>query len=80
MNPYQDVIDWLRSDQGSAWSETRMMQAAVYAARHLGGAMAWHLNRSSQLGTTYPLYLAGVLSVKEDLPLNLEREAVNPDG
>jgi hypothetical protein len=25
-NPFQDVIDWLHSDEGMAWSEARLLQ------------------------------------------------------
>lgn len=66
MNPYQDVIDWLRSPEGSRWSEMRMKNAIVQANvtfRSLAGG--WHLNRPTGDTIETPLYLAGVLSVKE---------------
>lgn len=66
MNPYQDVIDWLRSPEGSKWSEQRMVHAG-YESAALDGSINWRLNTPS--GVTLwevPLYLGGVLSVKED--------------
>jgi hypothetical protein len=66
VNPYQDVIDWLRSPEGSGWSERRMQEAAYNAALQ-PGALSWHLNRSDRLIGQYPLYMAGVLSVKDDM-------------
>jgi hypothetical protein len=35
-NPYQDVIDWLRTSEGEAWSENRMALAkAIYSSGQL---------------------------------------------
>lgn len=67
MNPYQEVIDWLRSAEGSRWSENRMKEAAWHACMLLDdGSGAWSL--ISRTGDTLfvPLYMGGVLSVKED--------------
>ena len=68
MNPYQDVIDWLRSPEGERWSETRMHDAACTGAADsfLLAPSGWHLNRRDGSTTDSPLYLGGVLSVKED--------------
>lgn len=66
VNPYQEVIDWLRSDEGSSWSEHRMQEARVYADYSLVGPGAWHLNQRTDDDTFSPLYLSGVLSVKDD--------------
>ena len=56
-NPYQPVIDWLRSPEGEAWSEQRL--AHDY----------WQPSVSDYQRTTYnvsgPAYLRGIFSVKE---------------
>ena len=66
MNPYQDVIDWLRSPEGSSWSEQRMRKAVMKAFDLDGSGSMWNLNRMTGDTMDSPLYLGGVLSVKED--------------
>lgn len=65
MNPYQEVIDWLRSDEGSKWSEMRMREARKFAAYSLVGPGGWNLTQITGDCVGTPLYLGGVLSVKE---------------
>lgn len=68
MNPYQPVIDWLRSKEGEAWSEARMQRATFYANSELvGDRGGWHLNHRTGDTIATPLYLGGVLSIKEDV-------------
>ena len=62
-NPYQDVIDWLRSPEGENWSEQRMRKARTLTTR---------IGPSRELATLTaygvrggPLFLGGVLSVKD---------------
>lgn len=63
-NPYQEVIDWLRSPEGSEWSEKRMRDARTFENR-AGEIVQLHTlnNYGYRVG---PLFLAGVLSVKEN--------------
>lgn len=65
MNKFQDVIDWLRSPEGSRWSETRMREAVVHAQSADPDGEGWHLNHPTGDTIFSPLYLSGVLSVKE---------------
>lgn len=64
-NPYQDVINWLRSPEGEKWSEERMRTAAV-ALLNLSPAEIrfWNLNRYGNWQG--PLFMGGMFSVKED--------------
>lgn len=55
-NPYQDVIDWLRSPAGENWSEQRMTDAR-------GGAAVTTL---TSYGYTVPFLWKGIMSVKTD--------------
>lgn len=66
MNEFQDVIDWLRSPEGSRWSEMHMREAVVHAqAVDPCSSEGWNLNLTDGHTIDSPLYLAGVLSVKE---------------
>ena len=60
-NPYQAVIDWLRSPAGENWSEMRMTRA-----RNNGSMEDLSATLNDYGLKTGPLYLGGVLSVKED--------------
>ena len=55
-NPYQDVIDWLRSPAGENWSEERMV-AARRGAR---------VSTAVTYGDPSVLLWKGILSVKTD--------------
>lgn len=57
-NPYQDIINWLRSPAGEHWSETRIATAATDEGRPAPG-MTRYANSSEW-------WLGGVFSVKED--------------
>jgi hypothetical protein len=58
-NPYQDVIDWLRSREGESWSETR-----IACARRSNGNYGHTL---VQYGAhSGEIWMGGVLSVKDD--------------
>jgi hypothetical protein len=43
------------------------MKLAAFNACLTPGSMSWHLNRSDRITSYYPMYMAGVLSVKDDL-------------
>ena len=58
VNPYQDVIDWLRSPEGETWSEARIRQAAV-----VNGNSG---HTCTRYGTRGDLWMGGMFSVKED--------------
>lgn len=53
-NPYQDVIDWLRSPDGELWSEQRMT-----LARDRGFTL-------TDYGVGGPLVWKGIMSFKAD--------------
>jgi hypothetical protein len=57
-NPYQAVIDWLRSPEGEAWSEGRMRPVGV-----LGYVIQNSVIRNS--AAMGPAYLKGVFNIKE---------------
>lgn len=57
-NPYQGVIDWLRSAEGCRWSEERLARASVNDNTLI--------DYSGATNTPSPLWLAGVFSIKED--------------
>jgi hypothetical protein len=59
-NPYQDVIDWLRSPDGEFWSEQRLKTAA-----RSNGTYGHTINRYGAQGY---LWMGGVLCVKDDYP------------
>lgn len=59
MNPYQDIIDWLRSPDGERWSENRMSEG-----RRISDAGPVDYARAFAEGETPALI--GVFSVKED--------------
>lgn len=64
MNPYQDVIDWLRSPEGEKWSEQRMRTAAFSSPLPMG-CFHWNLNTFGNWQG--PVYMGGMFSVKEDV-------------
>jgi hypothetical protein len=64
-NPFQTVIDWLRSDEGQQWSEDRMREAR-FGYRTDGRNYYEASIVSYSVATTETVYLKGVLSVKED--------------
>lgn len=57
-NPYQDVIDWLRTPEGERWSEERMRVARVM---HSSGQLTLTAYGDKEL-----LIWKGILSVKSD--------------
>lgn len=59
-NPYQEVIDWLRSPAGEKWSENRI---AVAKARQCTSASQLTL---TSYGDKELLCWKGILSVKRD--------------
>ncbi len=63
-NPYQDVIEWLRSEEGSKWSETRMQQARLVSTSSRFSCYYSTLNDYGFRPGAF--YLGGVLSIKED--------------
>jgi hypothetical protein len=57
-NPYQEVIDWLRSPEGERWSESRMQVARVTS-----GSAISNLN---SYGCHEILMWKGIFSIKRD--------------
>lgn len=57
-NPYQGVIDWLRSAEGCRWSEKRLARARG-EGEGVGVVTYDYLNSSS------PLWLGGMFSIKD---------------
>lgn len=60
MNPYQEIIDWLRSPAGERWSESRLRRAR--RASQSSTPTAYTLGWSG----TGPVALPGVFNIKED--------------
>lgn len=58
-NPYQEVIDWLQSPEGTSWSENRIWQAKITA----GDTAAWV--GTTSYGDRQVMWMGGVMSVKE---------------
>lgn len=56
MNPYQEVIDWLESPEGTAWSENRIRTARL-ASNFTGGVY---------YGTDDCPRVLGIFSLKTD--------------
>lgn len=70
INPYREIIEWLRSPDGESWSEQRMKEARFkYRINNQNyydtSPVSYDtlVNYSDQDG---PVFLGGVLSVKED--------------
>lgn len=57
VNPYQDVIDWLRSPQGETWSEARLLTARVLSGTGL---------TLTSYGSPDEYIWKGILSLKTD--------------
>ena len=57
-NPYQDVINWLRSPEGEQWSESR-----IWAAR-LESGNAGHT--CTRYGMISVMWMGGMFSLKDD--------------
>jgi hypothetical protein len=55
-NPYQGIIDWLRSAEGCRWSEKRLARAR---GKNVGVVTYDYLNSSS------PLWVSGMFSIKD---------------
>lgn len=56
-NPYQEVIDWLRSPEGEHWSELRLLSAN------------WHAGKPMTLtsyGSSHVMIMGGMFCIKED--------------
>jgi hypothetical protein len=58
-NPYQEVIDWLRSPAGEKWSENRMADAK---AKHSSGQLTL-----TSYGDKDLLCWKGIFSLKRDI-------------
>lgn len=66
VNPYQDVIDWLRSPEGQRWSEDRIERARrMYGDGLLFPDDGLSATLVSYGGRNSEIYLGGVLSVKD---------------
>lgn len=63
-NPYQDVIDWLRSPEGERWSEERLMKGFHRAYRELGTGNGGPGLMSVVLPPWGPVSLPGVFTIK----------------
>ena len=60
-NPFQEIIDWLRSPEGEAWSEERMLLGAALSS----GSIEYPNLLNHYGNRTGPVYLSGILSFKE---------------
>ena len=66
-NPYQDVIDWLKSPEGEQWSEQRL-EKARYIGMLANGQPSFNstlVTYSARVVAHYGFGLAGVFSIKE---------------
>jgi hypothetical protein len=64
VNPFQDTINWLRSDEGQQWSEDWMQKAKF--EYHENGRTFCNPSPVEYSDKEGPLYLSGVLCMKED--------------
>ncbi len=64
INPFHEIIEWLRSEEGEQWSEEQMKTARYRCTLDNGTEIyeATLVNYGWEYG---PVYLAGVLSIKE---------------
>jgi hypothetical protein len=64
VNPFQEIVNWLRSDEGQRWSEARLRKARF--KYHIDGTDIYESSPVGYSATGGPLFLRGVLCVKED--------------